>query len=289
MIAAIYARKRTNQNGVADEAKSVTRQIKHAREYALKKGWTVADEHVYSDDGISGAEFANRPGYLRLMNALQPKPPFQVLIMSEGARLGRESIETPYALKQLVTAGVRVFCYLDDRERKLETPTEKLMMSVAAYTDEIERDRARQRTYDAMLTKARAGHVTGGRVFGYDNVRVDGHVERRINEREAAVVVRLFELCAEGHGQARITKILNEASAPAPPAQQGRPCGWSPSSIHAILHRPLYRGQIVWNRTRKRDRRGQKRYEARPEDERVEVNAPELRIVPVNVARRIAE
>ena len=184
--------KSTNQNGVADEAKSVTRQIKHAREYALKKGWTVADEHVYSDDGISGAEFANRPGYLRLMNALKPKPPFQVLIMSEGARLGRESIETPYALKQLVTAGVRVFCYIDDRERQLETPTEKLMMSVAAYTDEIERDRARQRTYDAMLTKARAGHVTGGRVFGYDNVRVDGHVERRINEREAAVVVRLW-------------------------------------------------------------------------------------------------
>ena len=46
-------------------------------------------------------------------------------------------------------------------------------MSVAAYTDEIERERARQRTYDAMLRKAKAGHVTGGRVFGYDNVTVE--------------------------------------------------------------------------------------------------------------------
>ena len=59
-------------------------------------------------------------------------------------------------------------------------------MSVAAFADELERERSRQRTYDAMSRKAQAGHVTGGRVFGYDNVRVDGHVERRINEAEAA-------------------------------------------------------------------------------------------------------
>jgi hypothetical protein len=78
----------------------------------LGKGWTVADEHVYVDDGISGAEFANRPGFLRLMNALKPRAPFQVLIMSEESRLGREAIETAYALKQLVTGGVRVFFYL---------------------------------------------------------------------------------------------------------------------------------------------------------------------------------
>src|SRR5206468_1017595 len=89
MIAAVYARKSTEQNGVADEQKSVARQIDHARTYARSKGWTVADEYVYVDDGISGAEFANRPGFLRLMNALKPRPPFQVLIMSEESRLGR--------------------------------------------------------------------------------------------------------------------------------------------------------------------------------------------------------
>src|SRR5262249_59355117 len=83
MIAAIYARKSNEQNGVTDEDKSVTRQIEHAKAYAAKKGWTVAETHIYQDDGISGAEFARRPGFLRLMNALKPKPPFQVLIMSE--------------------------------------------------------------------------------------------------------------------------------------------------------------------------------------------------------------
>src|SRR5262245_48097441 len=112
MIAAIYARKSTEQTGVADEQKSVARQVEHARAYADRKGWRVDDVAVFVDDGISGAEFATRPGFLRLMNALKPRPPFQVLIMSEESRLGREAIETAYALKQLVTAGVRVFFYL---------------------------------------------------------------------------------------------------------------------------------------------------------------------------------
>src|SRR5262244_1994792 len=98
MIAAIYARKSTDQN-VSDEEKSVTRQIERARAYAERKGWTVAEEHIYADDGISGAEFQKRPGFLRLMNALRPRPSFQVLVMMEESRLGREQIETAWALK----------------------------------------------------------------------------------------------------------------------------------------------------------------------------------------------
>ena len=133
MNAAIYARKSTDQSGVADHEKSVTRQIEHATAYAARKGWTVAAVHIYSDDGISGAEFATRPGFLRLMNALIPTPPFQVLVMSEEARLGREAIETAFALKQLVTAGVRVFFYLEDRERTLDTPTEKVLLSLTTF------------------------------------------------------------------------------------------------------------------------------------------------------------
>ncbi len=166
MIAAVYARKSTDQSGVADDQKSVARQVEHATAYASRHGWTVATEHVYTDDGISGAEFAARPGFLRLMNALKPRPPFQALIMSEESRLGREAIETAYALKQIIVAGVRVFFYLEDRERTLDTPTDKIMLSLTAFADELEREKARQRVYDAMQRKARAGQVTGGRVFG---------------------------------------------------------------------------------------------------------------------------
>src|SRR5260221_13690988 len=185
MIAAVYARKSTDQTGVANDQKSVARQRDHAHQYAAKKGWTVDDRFVFVDDGISGAAFANRPGFLRLMNALKPRAPFQVLVMSEESRLGREAIETAYALKQLVQAGVRIFFCMEDRERTLDSPTDKIMMSLTAFADELEREKARQRTYDAMQRKARAGHVTGGLVFGYVNIDVQdvsgrrSHVQRR--------------------------------------------------------------------------------------------------------------
>jgi len=167
LLAAIYVRKSTDQAGVSDEQRSVTRQIEHARQYAARQGWLVREDCIYVDDGISGAEFVKRPGFLRLMNALKPRPPFQVLIMSEESRLGREAIETSYALKQILDAGVRVFYYLEDRERTLDSATDKVLLAVTSYASELERERAQQRTHDALLRKARAGHVTGARAYGY--------------------------------------------------------------------------------------------------------------------------
>ena len=72
IVAAVYARKSTEQN-VSDEEKSITRQVERARAYAALKGWTVADEHVFSDDGISGGEFVKRPGLVRLISRLTPR------------------------------------------------------------------------------------------------------------------------------------------------------------------------------------------------------------------------
>jgi site-specific DNA recombinase len=284
VIAAIYARKSHDQN-VAEEAKSTTRQIEHAQAYAARHGWTVDAAHIYEDDGISGAEFANRPGFVRLMNALKPRAPFAALILSESSRLGREQFETGYALKQLSQAGVQCFSYLDDREIALDTATEKFMMSAATFGAELEREKARQRVTDTMTRKARAGHVTGGRLFGYDNVDVTGadgkrsHVERRINDAEAAIVRRIFDLSASGTGFTRIAKLLNAERAVCPRPMPGRPAGWAPSSVREVLYRTTYRGEVVWNATRKRDQWGQQKTSGRPEREWIRAAAPALRIV----------
>jgi len=290
MITAIYARKSTDQN-VSDEEKSITRQVQHARAYAAKKGWTVADGHVYSDDGISGAEFVKRPGFLRLMNALKPRPPFQVLVMSEESRLGRERVETEWNLKQIVDAGVRVFYYLADREANLDDATNSMLEAFRLYASQMEREKARQRTYDAMLRKASARQVAGGMVYGYDNVEVlspapgpDGqrrrqHVLRQINEDQAGVLRRIFELTAQGYGLVRIAKLLN-AEAVAPPRRAGRlGPGWAPSAIREMLRRELYRGVVTWNRTRRVDRGGTRTKVDRPRSEWLTFDAPELRIV----------
>jgi len=290
MIAAIYARKSTEQNGVGDDEKSVTRQVEHAKAYAAKKGWTVDDVHVYSDDGISGAEFKKRPGFLRLLNALSPRPSFQVLVMSEESRLGREAIETGYVLKQIMDAGVRVFFYLEDRERTLDTAMDKVMLSLTNFASEMERKKARQRTYDAMVRKARALHVTGGKVFGYDNVDVPSpeangtrlRVVRKINEEQAQTLRRIFELYASGVGMVTIAHRLNQEGVKPP---RGR--GWAPSGIREMLHRELYRGVVVWNRSQKIVRAGTKKQRKRDESEWIRIEAPDLGIVSADLWQRV--
>jgi site-specific DNA recombinase len=282
MLAAVYARKSTDQGGISDEEKSVRRQIDHARAYAAKKGWAVTEEHVYVDDGISGAEFIKRPGLARLMNALVPRPPFQILIMSEESRLGREQIETAYLLKQITDADVRVFFYLEDRERTLDNALDKVMLSLTTFAAEVEREKGSQRTYDAMARKARALHVTGGKVYGYDNVEVlssEGrrlHVLRRINLEQAAVVRRIFEMCASGLGLTRIAKALN-ADGVQPPRHAA---GWAPSAIREMLYRPLYKGELIWGKHQKIMRGGTKKLRRRPEAEWFRLRAPELQMIP---------
>jgi site-specific DNA recombinase len=76
-----------------------------------------------------------------------------------------------------------------------------------------------------------------------------------------------------------IAKQLNADSAPSPRAQCGRSQSWAPSSVRAVLHRPLYRGEIVWAQTAKRDQWGGKRQASRPEADWIRRPAPALRIV----------
>jgi hypothetical protein len=126
-IAAIYARKSTDQN-LPDSEKSVTRQVEHACTYAAHKGWTVAESHVYVDDRISGAIFGAGPPRPGACSTRWRRAAFAVLIMSEESRLGRERIET------------------EDRERALGSATDKVMLSLTSLIVVTRRLSPRSRT-----------------------------------------------------------------------------------------------------------------------------------------------
>ena len=287
MIAAIYARKSTEQTGTTEEARSVARQIERATAFATSKGWTVSEEHVYVDDGVSGALFdKSRAGYQRLMAALE-RPRFQALVMSEPSRLGRESVATSAALQRITEAGVEVWTYLDGRQRKMDTAIDKAMEALSGFTAEAERESSSKRTHDALLKKAQAGHHVGGRVYGYKNVDVGEvldrhgrpkrtHVVLEVLPEEAAIVRQIFTLYAEGDGITRIAKRLNSDGVAAPRAGTG---SWAPSAVREILRRPLYTGRVVWNKSQKVTRRGTKASRIRPATEWLRREAPELRIV----------
>jgi site-specific DNA recombinase len=161
---------------------------------------------------------------------------------------------------------------------------------VAGFASEVERVKAQQRTRDGALKKAKSGYVTGGRKFGYDNIQILGlngqrsHVDRRVNPIEAAVVLRIFRLADQGWGRKRIAYTLNDEAAPTPRAHQGRKAGWYASTVREVLRSGIYRGEIVWGRTAKRDAWGQRQSRAtarrRPQDDWIRVHRPDLRIVP---------
>ena len=303
MIAAIYARKSTAQKGIAVEAKSVTRQVENARAFAAAKGWTTTDAYVFEDDGKSGAEFKRRPGLQRLLSTLKPKPPFNVLIVSEQKSLGREQFETGHLIKQLVQAGVEIFEYVHGQSLTPKNWLDKAMSAMRSAADEAHREQTSERVHEAHLAKVRRGYVVGGRVFGYRNVDImkgtdqhgrplRSHVERVIDETEAAVVVRIFELYASGLGLKAIAKRLtNEGAAHPKPFRRKdglKPIvGWSPGTIRTILGRELYHGIVVWNRSRKRDDWGQVDQRRRPKDEWVSVPVENVRIISDDLWARV--
>ena len=281
MTAAIYARKSTEQNGADADAKSVARQIENARAFAASKGWQVSEEHVFADDAVSGAEVRKLVNRQRLLDVIRAGGPFQVLILRDASRFSRRDGDEAFAeLKAIARAGVEVWFYQDGQRFTYGTLADNVVGFVRAEMNAEFRRQIAKWTREAMERKARAGHVTGGRVFGYDNVRVDGHTERRINEGEAAVIKRIYEQYAAGRGLPTIAHALNSDAAPCPRAQQGRRHGWCASSVRAILRRPLYRGEIVWGRARKRDTVGQVAPTRQPSGGWLRRAAPELRVYP---------
>jgi DNA invertase Pin-like site-specific DNA recombinase len=293
--AAIYARKSTKVEG----AISVTRQIEHARKLIGTKGWSLAEEHIFAkDDGISGAEFQDREDLLRMLIAADSKPrAFDVVVVQEQSRLGRDEKETMPVLYRLHRAGVAVYCFLNDQQIGLDSIPGRMMASMQAYMDEWEREIASQRARDTFIRKANAGHVTGGECYGYVRVRMASHVEHRINAEEAEVVRTVFRMYADGHGYDTIAKALNLDPDPryiklnkqyiggrrvsSPKAGKRHTGTWAVTALHEMLRRERYIGQVVSGKFRNIVKDGNADARERvPESDWIRVSKPELRIVP---------
>lgn len=158
-----------------------------------------------------------------------------------------------------------MWSYADRTRVDTRTAMSRGMLTMKATFAAAEREAAQERTREALRRKAAAGHVAGGRVLGYENVRQGdgGPVARVVNEAEAAIVRRIFEMASEGKGLLRITRALNDERVKNPTGQDRskaskRSDEWSRTGIHAVLHRRLYLGEIVYGQTRNEYRHGRR-------------------------------
>src|SRR5215831_14320620 len=200
-------------------------------------------------------------------------------------RVGRETYRTNIALLEIAEAGCRIFTYADGQEVKLDSPLAKQMLSVRNYAAEDFRQQIADKTGETMRLKARAGHVTGTRTFGYDHIAVGDHFERQINTQEAAVVVRIFEMAAEGYGNRRIINTLRAEHVPAPGKQ-----GWSKEVIKTLLRNKLYIGVLEFGKSRAAARGGAAgKRAAVTMDDWVVVPLPGIRIVSDELWARVQQ
>lgn len=217
-----------------------------------------------------------RSGFARLLTHLKH---INVIVMSEPSRLGRDMLRNAYHVGEILESGVLIFYYLTDEEEKADTPEQKIILTLKSYASEVERQKASQRSRDALLRKAQKGYNTGGRVYGYDNIPVYGtgedgqqiklYTDYRINEREAEIVRGIFTMYADGHGHAMIAKTLNgdpNYQCPSllyfagqrPPSPWEGTGSWGSSSVREMLYRERYTGLVPFGRHRKAWRRGTK-------------------------------
>src|SRR4029077_17235804 len=101
-------------------------------------------------------------------------------------------------------------------------------------------------------------------------------VERTIVADQAEHLRRVFRDIARGWGYLRIARGLNADGIPGP---RGRGRLWTSSTIRAIVFNDLYRGRIVYGRTRWVDIDGTKRKQRVPPDDWITRHNSRVQIV----------
>jgi len=293
---AIYARYSSEHQ----RPTSVEDQVALCRQAAGRFGCVVLDEHIYSDREITGAT-AQRPGYRRLLVAAQDRR-FDVILVEAQDRLWRDQGETHQALRRLRFQGVHVIEVTTGVD--LTDRTGKILATVQGLNAELFIEHLRDKTRRGMEGTIRRGRSAGGRAYGYrsESVIENGQVvgaRRVIDPAEAAVVVRIFELYRDGMSPQAIAHRLNDERVPPPrPSRGRRVMGWTWSTILGtpkralgILNNPLYDGRLIWNRSQKvlDPDTGRRVMRPRPESEWIQVEAPELRIVPPDLWRAVQD
>jgi len=102
---------------------------------------------------------------------------------------------------------------------------------------------------------------------------------RRIGLAVGSLVRRIFSMVTVGIGLRKVAQTLNAEGLRSPRARAGRHHSWAPSSIRAVLFNRLYKGEVVWGRTKKRDAWGRRKESDRPANEWVVTTVEPLRLV----------
>jgi site-specific DNA recombinase len=252
MRAALYVRVSTDRQ---QQAQTIERQVVQLQSYvAAHDGWTVAAEHVFRDDGRSGARL-DRPG-LDALRDHAARAAFDLVVICSPDRLARNFVHQMVVMEELERRGVRVgFC---DRPLS-DDPHEQLVTQIRGAVAEYERTLIADRMRRGRLAKLRSGQLLPWTraPYGY---RL--HPERprdpaavQIDPVAAVVVQELF--AAYAAGGVTLHALAARLTRRRVPTPTGKPV-WRPTTIRNLLTNPAYKGQAASGRLRTHSARRRK-------------------------------
>src|SRR5215218_9338529 len=261
-VAAIYARV-SSERQRQDE--TIHSQTVGLRELAVERGLLVPEDHVFEDEGFSGATLT-RPALERLRDRAA-EGAFEVLLCHAPDRLARRYAYQVVLLEELARAGVEVVFGRGGEHSG--SPEDELLRQFQGMIAEYERAQIRERTRRGKLHRARTGHqaVMSGAPYGYRFVKkteiTDGYWE--IVEGEAEVVREVFRRYVEDDRS--IAELARWLTAQGLPTRKGKQV-WDRSTVWGMLRNPAYRGQASYGKTKVTDRHGKPTRTTRARGER---------------------
>ena len=279
MRVAVYARVSTARQA---QAQTIEQQLDRLRAAVTGRGWELDDQHVYRDDGYSGASLG-RPGLDRLRDHAALAD-LDVVLVTAPDRLARNYVHQVLLLEELARCGCRVE-FLD---RPMSTdPHDQLLLQIRGAVAEYERTLIAERMRRGRLAKLRAGVLLPWTrpPFGYrlDPERPRDPAAVRVEPSEAALVVQMFGSYLEPRVTLyQLAKRLTDLGVATP---TGKP-RWNAASVRGILRNPAYAGRAQTNRTRVTPARQRKSpllpvgpgesHAPRPPEEWIEVPVPQI-------------
>ena len=230
------------------QQQTIEQQLARLIAHAQLQGWAIPADHIFRDDGFSGAALA-RPGLDRLRDMVARRELDRVLITAPD-RLARNYVQQMVLLEEFARHG----CQVDFLDRPMsEDPHDQLLLQIRGAVAEYERTLIAERMRRGRLSKLQAGLLLPWTrpPYGYrlcpDRPRDPSGV--RLDLAEAAVVAEIFALYLQpALSLAGVAKALQQRGIPTPSGKRR----WSGPTIRGILRNPTYTGQVYAQRTRYR-------------------------------------
>ncbi|MES2749159.1 MAG: recombinase family protein [Patescibacteria group bacterium] len=229
------------------------------KQFCSSQGFTLLDEHVFRDEGLSGTlEIESRPGLAKAFKAAENKE-FDLLLVYKLDRIFRNQRKLLNALAKLVEYGVAFQSSTEAFDTA--TPSGRLMLQILGSFAEHEREVIRDRMMGGKRRAAAEGKwVTGVPPYGY---RVNTETKKLIVcPEEAEVVVRFFEwLVHERCSLREITKRAIELKLPTPKhttiTARKKKGSWYKRTINRILANEVYTGETYFGKYKTNQRTAQ--------------------------------